>query len=278
MKINKAFIISITLVASLFAYHWWIVNTKKISISKELPENVVKNALEIDLPNADTSIPDEAYRINVGAFEKVKQGNYKDALEMVVLGLHQFPHYFGFQKHLATLLGDYSSHFSDPIKEAMLNRSKEIFNKLMAESDGQPRSRIYSLKNEYYFRFLLYKEQYELGLARVEENWNTSDWQDDGIWGYYSQGVGAAQYAKELLINGNKELALDYARKALVAWAQFFSYDNSYYNAYAHYALALGILGYKDEMLKALQRGREIIKKDHIEFQEVVTFIESLKK
>lgn len=263
------------LVSFLFSYYWWVTNSK--NILNDYAENLVESALKIDLQKTDYSSPDAAYQINLQAFEKVKEGNYRDALEIVITGLHQFPQYFGFQKHLATLLGDYSSYFSDPIKESMLNKSKEIFNKLMKELDGHSRSRMYSFKNEYYFRFGMHCEQYELGLERVKEYFNTADWQDEGIWGYYSQGVGAANYAKQLLIAGNKELALNYAQKALVAWAQFFSHDNSYYNAYVHYALALGILGYKDEMVKALQRGREIIKKDHVEFNEVEVFFRNFE-
>lgn len=275
-KNNYTIICLVALVVSLFGYYWWMRNPRERYIPNESAENLVERALKTDLPKTDSSAPDKAYQINLQAFAKVREGNYENALEIVLNGLQQFPRYFGFQKHLATLLGDYSSHFSGTFKEAMLNRSKEIFNKLMKELDGHSRSRMYSFKNEYYFRFGMHCEQYELGLERVKEYFNTADWQDEGTWGYYSQGVGAAQYAKELLLQGNKNLAFDYAQKALVAWAQFFSYDNRYYNAYVHYALALGILGYKDEMLKALQRGREIIKKDHLEFQEVEKFFDDL--
>lgn len=234
---------------------------------------VIKIALEINPASTNTEWSEQAYDFRLKAFQKVKEGNYKESLEIIVHALQEYPHHFGLQTDLATLLGDYSSHFESPFKEQMIAKSQEIFQKLMVESKTQPPQKMYSFKNEYYYRFGQFKKQYELGLERVATNWNTPDWQTVGAWGYYSQGVGAANYAKELLIKGDRATALVYAQKALMAWAQFFSYDNGYYNAYAHYALALGILGYKDEMERALHRGASIIKKDHVEFQEVREFI-----
>lgn len=238
---------------------------------------VIQKALIVTLTGTTAEWPEQAYDFRMHAFQKVKEGNYKESLEIVLQGLQKFPHHFGLQTDLATLLGDYSSHFPNPFKEQMIERSKEIFEKLMQETQGQPQQRMYSFKNEYYYRAGQFKNQYELGLARVADCWNTPHW-ENGVWGYYSQGVGAANYAKQLLIQGDKVAAIDYAYKSVRAWAQFFSYDNSYYNAYAHYALALGILGYKDEMEKALQRGMTIIKKNHIEFQEVRDFINQAEK
>ena len=53
---------------------------------------------------------------------------------------------------------------------------------------------------------------------------------------------------------------------------QHFTHENDYYNSYVHYALALGILGYRTEMLRALQRSAQLINKDltYHEFTEVI--------
>ena len=101
-----------------------------------------------------------------------------------------------------------------------------------------------------------------------------------GWGGYYSQGVGASNYAYKLYQAGNRALAMVYAQKALVAWAQCLSYDNNYYNAYVHYGLTLGILGDKTEMLRALQRGAELIHQDltYPEFKKVIELIDKLPR
>lgn len=74
-------------------------------------------------------------------------------------------------------------------------------------------------------------------------------------------------------------------RKVLVSHfifdiAQYFTYDHNYYNSYVHYALALGILGYEDEMMKALQRSADLIHKDlsYTEFKDVTDFVGGSKK
>ncbi len=152
----------------------------------------------------------------------------------------------------------------------MVQRSKEIFERLVLTIETQDRRTYYWFLNEYCYRLGDYKRQYELGVQRTNEFWGTINW---NLWVYYCQGVGAANYARELLFKGEKELAQSYARKAVIAWAQYFTYPNDFYNAYVHYATALAILGSKDEAEKALKRGAEIIQKDHREFQEVREFM-----
>src|SRR3990167_9878281 len=187
----------------------------------------------------------------------------------------------------AMIIGDYAVQFEVPLKQSMLDKSKSIFNKLMNEVNTQPQGIIFYFKNEYYFRFAQYQQQYENGVARVNAYWGTKEWlakgfgyYPQGVGGYYSQGVGASNYARELYQQGNKKLAQQYAQKALIAWAQCFSYDNTYYNAYVHYALTLGVLGNKDEMLKALRRGADLIHQDlnYPEFKKVIKFFDEVEK
>jgi hypothetical protein len=111
----------------------------------------------------------------------------------------------------------------------------------------------------------------------TEHYWELNELTDYGHKGYYFQGVGAANYAKQLLVKQETSLALEYAEKAIFAWAQYFSYFNTYYNAYVHYGLALGILGHEQDMMRALQRGADLIKTDlnFHEFKEIIEFIHS---
>jgi hypothetical protein len=171
------------------------------------------------------------------------------------------------------LLGDHSENFSGETKEKMEQKAKECFNKLMTELEGQEIAEMYQFRNEYFFRFSDHKNQYENGIE-MASCYNTTTLPLKNA--YYYQGVGAAHYAKQLLIENKKKLALEYAQKALVAWAQHFSYENDYYNSYVHYALALAILGHKEEMFRALQRSATLINRDltYHEFAEIITFFE----
>lgn len=97
--------------------------------------------------------------------------------------------------------------------------------------------------------------------------------------GYYYQGVGAVYHAQQLFESGDQLLAQKWAEKSLVAWAQYFTSTNDYYNSYVHYALALGLLGYYHEMMQALQKSADLIQKDlnYHEFKDVIDFINKIK-
>ena len=245
---------------------------------------IIEAALKFELSATDTIISSEASKISLQASKEVGESHYKEALSIIINGLKKFPQNFILQTDLAFLLGDCAEvtppqFIGNDFKDKMINRSKQIFDKLMQECECQPKAELYRFKHGYFYRFRMFHELYELGLARVEDYWGTTKWESIGC-GYYSQGVGAARYARKLLEDGKKSLALDYAQKAIVAWAQFFSYKNDYYNAYVHYALALGILGHKDEMTRALTRSASIIKSDldYFEFKNVIDFVNSTEK
>ncbi|MFI5333390.1 MAG: hypothetical protein ACHQVS_04815 [Candidatus Babeliales bacterium] len=246
------------------------------SLSRTEKDTIIEQALTIELPETTTAISEEANKIDDKAIEKVHESQYEQAIAILLSGLKKFPHDFTLQSDLAALLGDCSEITSSPLKERMVQKAKELFDRLLQEAEKQPKDVFYPFKNEYCYRLGMYREQYELGLERVNHYWGTPTWNSIGYKGYYSQGVGAANYARKLIEQGNKPLALDYAQKAIVAWAQYFSYDNTYYNAYVHYAYALGILGYKEDMMRALERSASIIKKDlsYFEFKEVIDFVE----
>lgn len=241
---------------------------------------VIEKAIHFALDTTDSKDSEIVTQICRHIFQKVEECNYVGAIELTLDGLMKYPRNFSLQMDLAYLLSDCAEvnppqFISQEIKDKMMQRSDEIFNKLMKEVEAQPKAEVYRFKNEFYYHFRMHREQYELGLHRVSEYWGTSEWDTNGYRGYYSQGVGAARYAQQLVQKGDKILALDYAQKAIVAWAQYFSYKNDYYNAYVHYALALGILGYKDEMMLALHRSALIIKKDlnYFEFKNVIDFV-----
>lgn len=207
---------------------------------------------------------------------KVSACNYKDAILIVMSYLERFPENFAIQSYFAALTGDYSELTEEPFKQQLIDNAKNIFNRLRQESVNQSKDTLCLFTNEYCYRFALYKEQYENGLEAVAHYWETPEKLTCGVRGYYYQGVGAANYAKILWLEGNKALATEYAHKAVVAWAQYFSHKNNYYNAYVHYALALGVLGHKEEMMRALKHSAQLINRDldYQEFKDVTEFFD----
>ena len=246
--------------------------------ARNIKDAIIESALKLKLLVSDANTAQEVSNFSEQATKKVHEGQYEEAISEILKGLEKFPKNFALQSDLAALLGDCSEITPEPLKSRMIQKAKQLFDRLVNEVADQPKAVAYDFKNEYYFRFAMYHEQYENGSHRVADYWGTAEWDSNGFRGYYSQGVGAARYAKKLIEEGNKTLAFDYAQKAIVAWAQYFSYKNDYYNAYVHYALALGILGYKDDMMKALERSASIMKKglDYFEFKEVIDFIQKI--
>jgi hypothetical protein len=281
-----ALIIVITLLVGIAAL-WVVYHSKqipvhsdKIEISRSDKDKIIERALALELPPTNTGISDEANAVSKEAMKKVHECEYEKSIEITVSGLKKFPQDFTLQSDLAALLGDTSEITPETLKSRMLEKSKEMFDRLLVEAEGQPKEAYYPFKNEYFYRSKMYREQYELGIKGVADYWGTDKWKSNGVKEYYYQGVGATYYAKQFLMNGSKKHALAWAQKALVAWAQYFSYENDYYNSYVHYALALGILGYKEEMMRALERSASLIKKDlnYHEFQEVIQFIKSIQQ
>lgn len=235
--------------------------------------NVVEDSLNLQLPATEARAFQAAESFIQEADKRVNEAEYEKALEIILNGLKKFPQSFVLQFNYAALLGDHSENFTGKKRQRMAKRSKELFDRLMGELDQQQRQLFYEFKNEYYYRFGNYKAQYELGLEYVSEFWSTNEWLPRG---YYSQGVGAANYARILFLEKKYTQARAYAQKALIAWSQYFSYTNTYYNSYVHYAYALAILGYTSDMVKALERSAQLINRDlaYVEFQEVIQFSE----
>lgn len=252
--------------------------TVKTALSRDQKDAIILRALALELPITDTTDCTEADEYDKKVTASVYACNYEEAIDITVAGLKKFPTVFYLQADLASLLGDCAEITPEPLKSKMVTKAKELFARLLKEVDNQPKSVAFPFRNEYHFRLAEYKEQYELGIERVSYYWNTDIWKTHGINGYYCQGVGAAHHAKKLLLSGNKQLALEYAQKSLAAWAQYFSYENDYYNSYVHYAMALGMLGYKEEMMRALKRSASLIQKDldYHEFKEVIDFINNI--
>jgi hypothetical protein len=246
----------------------------KSNVAQE--QNLVEKALIVELSPTSIEHQEKGAETYKRVIDEVYKADYKEALNVLLNELRKYPANFTIQLYLAAILGDYSELIDEPQKSKMIKKSKDIFSKLMNEVSSQPKNIAYKFKNEYYFRLGQHKEQYQNGVTMINDYWDTSEYSTRiGASAYYNQGVGAAYFAKQLLQAGNRQQALDYAQKSVVAWGQYFSLENDYYNPYVHYGLALGILGQKDEMMRALRRGAELIKRDlnYTEFKDVIDFI-----
>lgn len=237
----------------------------------------IQEMLGVTLEDAYGEANQEIIDICLMWFDQLRANEYHGAAEIIYRGLQKYPHSFALQTRLATVLGDYAGQLPAEEQKLMLQKSRQIFEKLHQEIHIQPKRDQFYFYNEYNYRFSHYKAQYENGVAMVDHYFPLGNMPSYGYKGYYFQGVGAANYAKQLLIEGDEVLAKEYARKSILAWAQYLSYCNNYYNAYVHYALALGILGEEEEMMRALQRGADLIHTglDYYEFKEVIDFIKT---
>ena len=175
------------------------IDLDKSALSQQDKNAIIEQALNLDLPSTTTVISEEASKFGTEAIKKVHKGNYEEAIKITLSGLQKFPKDFNLQSDLAALLGDCSEITPAPLNNRMIEKSKALFDRLLKEADSQPKAAFYPFKNEYYFRFGMYREQYELGLKRVADYWGTPEWNSRGFNGYYNQGVGAAHYAKKLL-------------------------------------------------------------------------------
>lgn len=185
-------------------------------LDRDYKDKIIESALSLELPATDKIISEKATKLLKKTYQKVGECHYEDAINIVVGGLKKLPTNFALQAELASLLGDCSEITPAPLKDRMVHKAKRMFDRLMQEVDGHPKGDVNSFKNEYYFRFALYREQYEFGLKRVSDSWQTLDWEIDGIRGYYSQGVGAARYAQKLIKEDNKPLVSIMLEKQLL--------------------------------------------------------------
>ena len=250
------------------------------AVKTEIPSVSIPDILEMTLFLTDgEETNSEISEICLTWFSRVRANEYQTATEILIEGLKKYPCSFALQTRLAAILGDYAAQLPEIEQEQMIRKSKQIFAKLQHEVAQQPKQEQFYFNNEYSYRYALHKEQYENGVAMIDHYFGQPDMESYGYKGYYFQGVGAANYAKKLLLERDELLAREYANRALIAWAQYLSYCNNYYNAYVHYGLVLGILGETKEMMRALQHGAHLIYTDleYYEFKEVIEFIHSVR-
>jgi hypothetical protein len=207
------------------------------------------------------------------AWKFINKADYKKAVGVLAGVYKKYPADFKVANFYASTLADYAELLSGEKKKKLKKEGISILSNLLKRTRGISKGWIYRTRNEYYYQTKNYYKQYMLGVEMVTNGDKN---------GFYSQGVGAAWHALELVMKGNrnKKRSKVWAKKAINAWNNYFKYvAKDYYNPYVHYALAFGILGNDKEMNKSLFKASKLSGKplSYYEFKEVINSINLLK-
>jgi len=182
-------------------------------------------------------------------WKAVEDAEYGRAMSLLTPLYRKYPRDFKVAKTYAMALGDYAEILGGARGKALKARSRAMLRGLLRKLGNVRWEWNIAARNEYYYHTGQFRKQYFLGREAAAGGHN---------WGYYGQGVGAANYAYAHAEGGRRGLAEMWARRAVEAWENFFKYKADYYNAYVHYALALGILGRPGEMEAALKKSARL--------------------
>jgi hypothetical protein len=188
----------------------------------------------------------------VRAFIKLAQ--YKNAHKYLTTILKKYPSSYYIASMLATLNAEDAWVLPEKEKNKAFNEAAKKLRRLLYSVKGaSPRLRSRNI-NEYYWFSQQHKKQYDLGVKRVALG---------EISGLYSQGVGAANYAYKLSLEGKKAIALRWAKKSQLAWEEYFeNVGSDYHDPWYWYALSLGLQGKEKEMDIALIRSAKLSRKN----------------
>ena len=151
----------------------------------------------------------------------------------------------------AVSLGDcreWAPHTKVSINEA---RAAKILQSLLRRTSGIEEAWKNVWKNEYYWFSKQPKKQWNLGLSEVKKTGK----------GHYSMGVGAVSLSLNLYKKSKFRSAKAWARKAQLAWEDYFKYSPKYYNAHVWYAQSLGLQGDLKGMERALKMAAKLSKR-----------------
>lgn len=213
--------------------------------------------------NNDKRISEEEWKSSRdGAWKAIMDADYGKAIRILTPVYKKYPCDFRVINFYASTLADYGECQPESEKKRLKKRGCELLRGLLKRLRGMSRELGYSTRNEYYYHSAQHDKQYRLGVECVRAGEKR---------GYYSQGVGAAWHAYGHARNGRKYLAEMWAKRAIRAWENYFKFNADYYNAYVHYALALGIIGRIKDMEESLVKSAKLSgkPKSYREFAEV---------
>lgn len=223
------------------------------------------------MTNKSGNIPDKEWKkLHESAWNAIMAADYKKAMAVLAPAYKKYPEEFKVVKLYAATLGDYAESQPEGKRETLKKQGCKILAGLLRRLRHVDRELRFSTRNEYYYHSGQFNKQYYLGEESVR---------DGSKWGHYTQGVGSANYVYAHAQKGHGRLVEFWAKRAVCAWENFFKIKADYYNAYVHYALALGLLGRVKDMEAALNKSAKLSGKpqSYHEFKDVREKILSLK-
>jgi tetratricopeptide (TPR) repeat protein len=208
-------------------------------------------------------IPDEEWtKAREGAWKAIMAADYEKAMRFLTPVYKKYPKDFRVINFYASTLADFGELQPETKKKAFKKRGCYLLFGLLKRLRGVSRAWSYNTRNEYYYHSAKFDKQYSLGCESVKCGEKS---------GYYSQGVGAAWHAYGHARKGCRRFAVLWAKRSVMAWENYFKFKADYYNAYVHYALALGILGRIIDMEAALKKSAKLSGKpaSYPEFKDI---------
>lgn len=178
---------------------------------------------------------------------------YAKAYALAKTLMDKYPKVLIFAYYEAVMTAEDDINFSPKQVKLRYNLATKKFKRLLLRTRGVDPKLRHSLKNEYYWFSKQPHKQYLLGVQAQKHNLLRS--------GFYSQGVGAAQMAKNYGVAGKRRLALRWAKKSEQAWLKYFKIEPNWYNSYFFYAMSLAYQDKLKECDQALAKAAKIAKK-----------------
>ncbi len=217
----------------------------------------------------ETKIKNSPYDYVLKSFKYIGKANYKKSFETITKARTLWPNDFYVTSYYASIMADYGENLGGRSKIIYKRKACALLRKLLYRTKGVNKRIVDVTRNEYYYHSAQFRKQYLLGIERVSKK---------NKHGYYSQGVGAAWHSLNMAKKNINHLAIFWAKRAIKAWKLYFKIYPNYYNAYVHYALALGIMKNFKEMENALQTAQKLSgkNKSYKEFKEIRDIIKNL--
>ena len=185
----------------------------------------------------------------------INLAQYKTAYKYLIKISKKYPASYYIASMLATLNAEDAFCFADNEKNKKFSDAAKKLKVLLSHSKGATERLRKRNINEYYWFAELHKKQYQLGLKEVKAG---------NIGGLYSQGVGSANYAHKLFLEGKPVRGMRWAQKSQIIWEEFFEKcTKDYHDPWFWYGLSLGLQGLVKEMEAAIKKSAKLSKKNH---------------
>lgn len=174
----------------------------------------------------------EKYRLQLRKLSN--SGQYGKAYK-VAKNLHQkHPSIFIFAYYEAVMTAEDEASFTSKQVDQRFKLAAKKLKKLISKFRKINPAYKRALRNEYFWFSKQPYKQYRLGISEQKKSYPNAKRS-----GYYSQGVGAAQLAKQFALQNKKSIAVRWAKKSEQAWIKFHKIDPTWANSYSFYAMSL---------------------------------------